>query len=112
MFHIVNWLLSKFIECTSLSVWLFKVNTRILPAPKTVVRGVPIRVVMPLHQEGVYDAFNAWEKREEETLDWIDSFEADSTFFDIGAGFGTETLYAALKHGVSLRIISTTLLDA
>jgi len=39
-------------------------------------------------------------------LDWIDGFEKDCIFFDVGASFGTETLYAALKKGGPKRIVS------
>jgi FkbM family methyltransferase len=39
-------------------------------------------------------------------LDWIDSFEKDCIFFDVGASFGTETLYAALKKDGPQKIVS------
>ncbi|MEC9247952.1 MAG: FkbM family methyltransferase [Pseudomonadota bacterium] len=41
---------------------------------------------------------------EPETLKWIDSFEDGQTFFDIGAGIGIYSLYAALNP--SLRVFS------
>jgi FkbM family methyltransferase len=48
----------------------------------------------------------SWEEREPEVLDWIDSFEKGCTFFDVGASFGTETLYAALKKDGPEKIVS------
>lgn len=40
---------------------------------------------------------NNLETLEPETLDWIDSFEKNSVFYDIGASAGFFSLYAALK---------------
>ena len=39
-------------------------------------------------------------------MDWIDSFEKGCTFFDVGASFGTETFYAALKKNGPDKIVS------
>ena len=39
-------------------------------------------------------------------MDWIDSFEKGCVFFDVGASFGTETLYAALKNEGPKKIVS------
>jgi FkbM family methyltransferase len=70
------------------------------------VRGVPIKIILPLNQVGVYNTFKDWEKREPEVLDWIDGFEPGGIFFDVGASFGTETLYAALKKAGPKKIVS------
>mgnify|MGYP001376255354 CR=1 FL=1 len=43
-------------------------------------------------------------KDEPETLSWIDTFDEGQTFFDVGAGLGLYSLYAALNH--SLEIVS------
>jgi FkbM family methyltransferase len=59
-----------------------------------------------LNQVGVYNTFKDWEEREPEILDWIDRFAKGCTFFDVGASFGTETLYAALKADGPEKIIS------
>ena len=69
-------------------------------------RGVPIKIILPLNQVGVYNTFKDWEKREPEVLDWIDGFEKGCIFFDVGASFGTETLYAALKNEGPKKIVS------
>jgi FkbM family methyltransferase len=78
----------------------------VLPVPQAIVRGVPIKVIMPLNQVGVYNTFKNWEEREPEVLDWIDCFESGCIFFDIGASFGTETLYAALKKDGPQKIVA------
>jgi FkbM family methyltransferase len=105
-FGTINSLLALFIEKTDFSKRLFDFYGRILPIPKTTIRGVPIKAVIPLNEVGVYNTFKNWEKREPEVLDWIDSFEKDCTFFDVGASFGTETLYAALKKDGPKKIIA------
>lgn len=40
---------------------------------------------------------NTFFEKEPETLDWIDSFSPDSTFFDVGANVGLYSLYAGIK---------------
>lgn len=97
MFKVINWLFSKLTETTDLSLYLYKSFSRVLPAPTVVVRGVPIKIVVPLHQTPVAMSIRSWNTREPETLDWIDSFEPGCLFFDIGCSFGNETLYAALR---------------
>jgi FkbM family methyltransferase len=105
-FATINSFLSLLIERTKFSKRIFDFYGRVLPIPKTIVRGVPIKVIIPLHQIGIYNTFKSWEEREPEVLDWIDGFAKDSTFFDVGASFGTETLYAALKDDGPKKIVS------
>ena len=83
---------------------LHKLFSRLLPVRRFTVRGVAIRCAIPLHQTGTFNESRGWSRREPEVLDWIDGFAPDSVFFDIGANFGTETLYAALKPGGPRRI--------
>jgi FkbM family methyltransferase len=106
IFGPINALLSLLVEKTPISKRIFDFFGRVLPTPKTIVRGVPIKIILPLHQVGVYNTYKDWEKREPEVLDWIDGFEEGCTFFDIGASFGTETLYAALKRNGPERIVA------
>jgi FkbM family methyltransferase len=94
------------VEKTRISKRIFDFFGRVLPIPQTIVRGVPIKIILPLNQVGVYNTFKDWEKREPEVLDWIDGFEKDCIFFDVGASFGTETLYAALKNEGPKKIVS------
>jgi len=106
VFGTINTVLSKLVEKTNLSKRIFDFYGRILPIPQTIVRGIPIKIIIPLNQVGVYNTMKNWEEREPEVLDWIDSFEEGCTFFDVGASFGTETLYAALKNDGPEKIVS------
>jgi FkbM family methyltransferase len=106
VFGPINAILAFFIEKTRFSKRLFDFYGRILPIPQQIVRGVPIKVIMPLNQVGVYNTFKDWEEREPEILDWIDGFGKGCTFFDVGASFGTETLYAALKADGPEKIVA------
>jgi FkbM family methyltransferase len=106
IFGPINSFLSLLIEKTQISKRIFDFFGRVLPIPKTVIRRVPIKIILPLNQVGVYNTFKDWEKREPEVLDWIDGFEKGCIFFDVGASFGTETLYAALKNEGPKKIVS------
>jgi FkbM family methyltransferase len=106
IFGPINSFLSLLVEKTRISKRIFDFFGRVLPVPQTIVRGVPIKIILPLNQVGVYNTFKDWEKREPEVLDWIDGFEPGCIFFDVGASFGTETLYAALKKGGPKQIVS------
>jgi FkbM family methyltransferase len=83
---------------------LHRLFARVLPIRRFAVRGVEIACALPLHQVGTRLEAFAWSAREPEVLDWIDGFAPGTVFFDIGANFGTETLYAALKPGGPARI--------
>ena len=87
-----------------IGVRLNQLFARLLPVRRFTVRGVAITCALPLHQVGTRLEAYAWSAREPEVLDWIDGFAPDAVFFDIGANFGTETLYAALKPGGPKRI--------
>ena len=106
IFGPINSLLSLLVEKTQISKRIFDIFGRILPVPQTLVRGVPIKIILPLNQVGVYNTFKQWETREPEVLDWIDNFEKGCIFFDVGASFGTETLYAALKKEGPKKIVA------
>ena len=106
IFGPINSLLSLLVEKTRISKRIFDFFGRVLPVPQVQLRGVPIKIILPLNQVGVYNTFKDWETREPEVLDWIDRFEKSCVFFDIGASFGTETLYAALKSDGPEKIVS------
>ncbi len=42
--------------------------------------------------------------KEPDTLDWLDSFEPGSCYFDIGANIGQYSLYPAKKYGDQIRV--------
>jgi FkbM family methyltransferase len=44
--------------------------------------------------------------KEPETLDWIDNFEPNTCYFDIGANIGQYSLYPAKKYGESIQIFA------
>src|SRR5665647_1221556 len=79
IFGTLNTILSKLIEKTTFSKRIFDFFGRVLPIPQAIVRGVPIKVIIPLNQVGVYNTFKNWENREPEVLDWIDGFESGCT---------------------------------
>jgi FkbM family methyltransferase len=106
VFGPINAFLSLLVAKTNISKRIFDFFGRVLPIPETIIRGVPIKIIIPLNQVGVYNTMKTWEEREPEVLDWIDSFEPGCTFFDIGASFGTETLYAALKKAGPGKIVA------
>jgi FkbM family methyltransferase len=106
LFGGLNNILSIFVGKTKAAKLMFDFFGRVLPLPQAHVRGVPIKIIMPLNQVGVYNTFKDWETREPEVLDWIDGFAPGCTFFDIGASFGTETLYAALKKNGPQKIVA------
>ena len=105
LFTLVNALLSKLCESRFVPSVLFKVFSRILPVATATVRGVQIKAVLPLNEAGVFSQFRRWETRDPEVLDWLDSLEPDTVLFDVGASFGNEALYAALKKGGPRRIV-------
>jgi FkbM family methyltransferase len=85
-------------------VRLHRLFARALPIRRFTVRGVSIACALPLHQVGTRLEAFAWATREPEVLDWIDGFGPNAVLFDVGANFGTETLYAALKPGGPARV--------
>jgi FkbM family methyltransferase len=102
--RVMNCALALATELPLLGPAIHKLFSRLLPVRRFAVRGVAIRCVIPLHQTGTFNEANAWSRREPEVLDWIDGLGPQSVLFDIGANFGTETLYAALKPNGPRRI--------
>ena len=47
-----------------------------------------------------------FESREPETIDWVEQFQENSIFYDIGANIGTYTLFAAAQHGKKIKTYS------
>lgn len=102
----INRLLREVLRHRGVGRYIHQLFARLLPVHRVTVRGVPIKCATPLHQVGTYREALSWGEREPEVLDWIDTFAAGSVFFDVGANFGTESLYAALKPGGPGRIVA------
>jgi len=91
-------------------IWLLGLNqptmmrraffSRINVIKRVVVRELPI--VFDANEELHLLRANLLETKEPETLDWIDGFEDDAVFFDIGANVGVFSLYAALKKNCAV----------
>ncbi|PSJ17075.1 FkbM family methyltransferase [Nitrosomonas supralitoralis] len=47
-----------------------------------------------------------YSKKEPDTLDWLDSFEPGSCYFDIGANIGQYSLYPAKKYGNTVQVFA------
>ena len=69
---------------------------------KVKVKGQSIRIavdnVRTLQRAKTYSI------KEPDTLDWLDSFEPDSCFFDLGANIGQYSLYPAKKFGDKIKV--------
>ena len=68
------------------------------------VRGKRIRLHVSSHVE--LDRVRRYATKEPETLEWIDGFEPDTVFFDVGANIGVYSLYAAARHGPGIRVVA------
>ena len=64
---------------------------------KVKVRGQSIRVAVD-HWRTLMRA-KTYSIKEPDTLDWLDSFEPGSCYFDLGAIIGQYSLYPAMKYG-------------
>jgi tRNA1(Val) A37 N6-methylase TrmN6 len=56
---------------------------------------------LPLWRKETFDT------KEPETIEWIDSFEKETVFWDIGANVGVYSLYAALHPSVKVLSFET-----
>ena len=62
---------------------------------RIVIRDIPINYY--INTEILESYTTQLESKEPDTLDWIDNFENESIFYDVGASTGPFTLYCALK---------------
>ena len=69
---------------------------------KVNVRGQSIRVAVD-HWRTLMRA-KTYSIKEPDTLDWLDSFEPGSCYFDLGANIGQYSLYPAKKYGDKVRV--------
>lgn len=68
----------------------------------TKVRGQPILITVEHWRE--LKRAKSYSIKEPDTLDWLDSFEPDTCFFDVGANIGQYSLYPAKKYGQDVQI--------
>jgi FkbM family methyltransferase len=52
----------------------------------------------------VFKRAKSYSTKEPDTLDWLDSFEPNTCYFDIGANIGQYSLYPARKYGRGVQI--------
>ena len=69
---------------------------------KIKVRGQSIRVAVD-HWRTLMRA-KTYSIKEPDTLDWLDSFEPNSHYFDLGANIGQYSLYPAKKYGSKVQV--------
>ena len=60
------------------------------------VRGLPIRIAVDNWR--TLKRAKTYSVKEPDTLDWLDSFEPDSCYFDLGANIGQYSLYPVKKY--------------
>ena len=71
---------------------------------KANVRGTPIRISVDNWR--TLKRAKTYSIKEPDTLDWLDRFEPDSCYFDLGANIGQYSLYPVKKHGSKLRVFA------
>jgi FkbM family methyltransferase len=71
---------------------------------KVNVKGQPIRIAVDNFR--TLQRAKTYSMKEPDTLDWLDSFEPGSCFFDLGANIGQYSLYPAKKYGKDIRVYS------
>ncbi len=69
---------------------------------KVNVRGQSIRIAVDNWR--TLKRAKTYSVKEPDTLDWLDSFEPDSCYFDLGANIGQYSLYPVKKHGNKIHV--------
>ena len=77
--------------------FLYKLNNKIINEKKVIETG-NIKLFFYAPNEINQFRINTFFTKEPETLAWIDSFEKNATFFDIGANIGLYSCYATKKQ--------------
>lgn len=68
------------------------------------VRGQSIRIAVDNWR--TLKRAKTYSVKEPDTLDWLDSFEPDSCYFDLGANIGQYSLYPVKKHGKNIHVFA------
>lgn len=64
------------------------------------------RVLISVDHLRTLNRAKTYSKKEPDTLDWLDSFEPGSCYFDIGANIGQYSLYPAKKYGDKVQVFA------
>lgn len=64
------------------------------------------RILISVDHLRTLNRAKTYSKKEPDTLDWLDSFEPESCYFDIGANIGQYALYPAKKFGGSVQVFA------
>jgi FkbM family methyltransferase len=64
------------------------------------------RILISVDHLRTLNRAQTYSKKEPDTLDWLDSFEPGSCYFDIGANIGQYSLYPAKKYGESVQVFA------
>jgi FkbM family methyltransferase len=77
-----------------------KLLAHIIEKSNPIIKATKDEVSIKLFCPGIMPIYRAktFFEKEPETIDWINNFEKDSTFWDIGANIGVYSLFAALKN--------------
>ena len=64
------------------------------------------RILISVDHLRTLNRAKTYSKKEPDTLDWLDSFEPGSCYFDIGANIGQYSLYPAKKYGDKVQVFA------
>jgi FkbM family methyltransferase len=64
------------------------------------------RILISVDHLRTLNRARTYSSKEPDTLDWLDSFEPGSCYFDIGANIGQYSLYPAKKYGAAVQVFS------
>ncbi|SNX60012.1 methyltransferase, FkbM family [Nitrosomonas ureae] len=64
------------------------------------------RILISVDHLRTLNRAKTYSNKEPDTLDWLDSFESGSCYFDIGANIGQYSLYPAKKYGPAVQVFS------
>lgn len=64
------------------------------------------RILISVDHLRTLNRAKTYSNKEPDTLDWLDSFEPGSCYFDIGANIGQYSLYPARKFGESVQVFA------
>lgn len=64
------------------------------------------RILISVDHLRTLNRAKTYSQKEPDTLDWLDSFEPGSCYFDIGANIGQYSLYPAKKYGERVQVFA------